>query len=75
MRLNRENTLIENNLQPFSGMTPEDVNKKNIVNSLKPYKEIIDQFQEAFSLINKKIIRSNTLYYNYNPFIYWCINL
>ena len=51
MRLNRENTLVENNLQPCSGMFPEDIQKK-FVKALEPYKEYIDQFQAALWLHN-----------------------
>ena len=51
MRINRENTLIENNLQPFSGEFPEDIQAK-IVKALTPYKEYVDQLQAALLLKN-----------------------
>ena len=51
MRLNRENTLIENNLQPCSGMRAEEIQKK-FVKALEPYKDYIDQFQAALLLYN-----------------------
>jgi len=51
MRLNRENTLIENNLYPFAGLKDEDV-KKKFVSALEPHQEIIDQIQSAMFLHN-----------------------
>lgn len=54
MRLNRENTLIENNLQPMAGCPPEEVQAK-FVKALEPYKEYVDQFQAALLLKNIKL--------------------
>ena len=51
MRINRPNTLIENNLQPYAGMIPEEIQEK-IVEKLTPYKEYVDQFQAALFLLN-----------------------
>lgn len=51
MRLNRQNTLIEDNLQPCAGMTPEEIQKK-FVKAIEPYKEYIDQIQGALYLTN-----------------------
>ncbi|EAY04818.1 hypothetical protein TVAG_226310 [Trichomonas vaginalis G3] len=53
MRLNRENTLIENNLQPYAGCTPEECQAK-FVKAFTPYKEFIEQFQAALLLHNIK---------------------
>ena len=54
MRLNRQNTLIEDNLQPCSGMTPDEIQKK-FVNAMKPYEEFVNQIQAALYLINVKL--------------------
>ena len=50
-RLNRENTLIENNLYPCAGMKEEDI-KKTFVNIFTPYEEEINQIQNALFLHN-----------------------
>ncbi|EAY23643.1 hypothetical protein TVAG_119800 [Trichomonas vaginalis G3] len=54
MRLNRENTLIENHLQPYAGCTPEECLSK-FVKAFTPYKEFIDQMQAALLLHNIKL--------------------
>ena len=51
MRLNRENTLIENNLYPCAGMHPKDVQSK-LLKILKPYENDILNLESALLLHN-----------------------
>ena len=51
MRLNRENTMIENNQYPLAGMHPADVQKK-LVEYCKPIEQDILQIEAALLLHN-----------------------
>ena len=51
MRLNRENTLIENNLYPLAGFKPADVQAK-FVSVLKPFETDILNIESALLLHN-----------------------
>ncbi|OHT17512.1 hypothetical protein TRFO_02554 [Tritrichomonas foetus] len=51
MRLNRENTLIENNLYPCAGFHPKDVQAK-FVKALEPFKTDILNIESALLLHN-----------------------
>lgn len=54
MRINRENTLIENNLYPFAGFSREEI-IESFVKSCRPYEDHIMQFQAAFLLHNMRL--------------------
>jgi hypothetical protein len=54
MRLNRENTLIENNLYPLAGFHPPDVRKK-FVSILTPFETDILQIEAALLLHNLRL--------------------
>ena len=51
MRLNRENTLIENNLYPLAGYHSEQA-QEYLVSACTPYKEYFDQVQAGLFLHN-----------------------
>jgi hypothetical protein len=55
MRLNRENSLIENNLYPLAGYHPPDIQKK-FVEYLKPLEADILQVQAALLLHNLRLL-------------------